>query len=371
MRRPATEATLTIAPPPRLFMCGITAWVPLNGPRRLTAMMRSQSATGIAAIVCRVIVPAELTSTSMPPSLTAISSARRAKASPSATSSACPAAPPPISAATRCAASPSRSITATRAPAAANTRALAAPMPLPPPVTRTVFPVKSSAIGRLLFRPDEPVDLAVAEQPESVLLDHLVGVAAARTDFRPFRAVLNDGPVRAYVGGVVIELDGDVGHEMDRARPGFSRPGSDVARQLRDGGAAGALAEGGVPGAVPREQRGHAVIVAAVEPEAIFGQQLADRALFLKRGGHGLLQMAWLRQCSLTPARLLRFARNDGKRGMSLRGAQRRSNLVQQAGGNLDGRICCEPGCALRQRRAGTDALRDRCRGRHIDPARH
>src|SRR5215204_749938 len=229
MRRPATEATFTIAPPPRFFMCGITAWVPLNGPRRLTAMMRSQSATGIAAIVCRVIVPAELTSTSMLPALIAISLARRAKASPSATSSACPLAPPPISAATRCAASPSRSITATRAPAAAKARALVAPIPLPPPVTRTVFPVKSSAIGRLLlFRPDEPVDLAVAEQPESVLLDHLVGVAAARTDFRPFRAVLNDGPVRAYVGGVVIELDGDVGHEMDRARPGFSRPGSDV-----------------------------------------------------------------------------------------------------------------------------------------------
>src|SRR5436305_13575303 len=72
MRRPATEAILTIAPPPRFRICGMTAWVPLNGPRRLTAMTRSQSATGIAAIVWRVIVPAELTSTSMPPAFAAI-----------------------------------------------------------------------------------------------------------------------------------------------------------------------------------------------------------------------------------------------------------------------------------------------------------
>src|SRR5437870_9080330 len=53
MRRPATEAMLTIAPPPRCFICGITACVPLKGPRRLTAMIRSQSALGIAAIVWR------------------------------------------------------------------------------------------------------------------------------------------------------------------------------------------------------------------------------------------------------------------------------------------------------------------------------
>src|SRR5438874_12513030 len=77
MRRPATEAILTIAPPPRCFICGITACVPLKGPRRLTAMIRSQSAVGIAAIVWRVIVPAELTRISMPPARAAISEASR------------------------------------------------------------------------------------------------------------------------------------------------------------------------------------------------------------------------------------------------------------------------------------------------------
>jgi len=52
------------------------------------AMTRSQSAAGIVAIVWRVIVPAELTSTSMLPACAAISEASRAKAAPSATSSA-------------------------------------------------------------------------------------------------------------------------------------------------------------------------------------------------------------------------------------------------------------------------------------------
>src|SRR5438552_1693056 len=146
MRRPATEAILTIAPPPRCFICGITACVPLKGPRRLTAMIRSQSALGISAIVWRVIVPAELTRISMPPARAVISEASRLKASPSATSSAWPVAPPPISDATFAAASPSRSMTATRAPDLARARQLAAPMPLPPPVTSAILPVRSIVI---------------------------------------------------------------------------------------------------------------------------------------------------------------------------------------------------------------------------------
>src|SRR2546423_275310 len=146
LRRPATEAILTIAPPPRCFICGITACVPLKGPRRLTAMIRSQSALGIAAIVWRVIVPAELIRISMPPARAAISEASRLNASPSATSSASPVPPPPISDAPFAAASPSRSMTATRAPALARARQLAAPMPLPPPVTSATLPLRSIVI---------------------------------------------------------------------------------------------------------------------------------------------------------------------------------------------------------------------------------
>src|SRR5207237_5877066 len=146
MRRPATEAMLTIAPPPRCFICGITACVPLMWPRRWPAWFRAQSALGMAAIGWRVIVPAELTRMSMPPGRAAISEASRLKAPPSATSSAWPVAPPPISDATFSAASPSRSMTATRAPVLARARQLAAPMPLPPPVTSAILPVRSIVI---------------------------------------------------------------------------------------------------------------------------------------------------------------------------------------------------------------------------------
>jgi hypothetical protein len=110
-------------------------------------MTRSQLATGIEAIVCRVIVPAELTKTSMPPAFAAISAANAAKAGPSETSSAWPLAAAPISRATLSAAAPSRSMTATRAPSLAKPRLLAAPMPLPPPVTSTILPVKSIVIA--------------------------------------------------------------------------------------------------------------------------------------------------------------------------------------------------------------------------------
>src|SRR5665213_1119082 len=152
MRRPAIEAMLTIAPPPFAFRCGSTAWMPLKVPPRLTPITRSHSAALIVPSVFWVIVPAQLTSTSMPPEAAAISPASRAKSGPSATSSVWPCARElwPISAATRSAAAPSRSMTCTAAPAAANWRQLAAPMPLPPPVTSTVFPEKSAA---MLFLP--------------------------------------------------------------------------------------------------------------------------------------------------------------------------------------------------------------------------
>src|SRR5439155_512477 len=78
----------------------------------------------------------------------------------------------------------------------------------------------------------------------------------------------------------------DVGHQMDRARPVIACPGANVARQPGDRGAAGAIAEGGVPGAVLGEQRRHVVIAAIIEPEAILRQHLANGVLLLKRARH-------------------------------------------------------------------------------------
>ena len=81
------EAILTIAPPPFAFICGKTAWMPLNTPPRLTSMTRFHSAAVIVPRVFWVIVPAELTSTSIPPDAAAMSSASCAHAGPSETSS--------------------------------------------------------------------------------------------------------------------------------------------------------------------------------------------------------------------------------------------------------------------------------------------
>src|ERR1700687_4696402 len=79
------------------------------------------------------------------------------------------------------------------------------------------------AVGELLMAiasaGDETIDLAVAEQPAAVLFDHLVEVAAARADLRPFRAVLYHRPVGADLGLFAVERDGDVGHQMDRTGP--------------------------------------------------------------------------------------------------------------------------------------------------------
>src|SRR5215469_13227754 len=163
MRRPATEAMLTIAPPPLARICGITAWMPLNVPPRLISSTRSHSSVDIVASVLCVIVPAQLTNTSIPPAEAAISLASLTQPALSDTSSLCAAAFAlwPISAATRSAATPSRSMTQTLAPAMANCRQVAAPMPLPPPVTRTVFAEKSAITSSCI------ADRSIARCPDS------------------------------------------------------------------------------------------------------------------------------------------------------------------------------------------------------------
>src|ERR1700730_16752280 len=67
---------------------------------------------------------------------------------------------------------------------------------------------------------DEAVDLAVAEQPAAVLLDHLVEISATRA----VRAVLHHRPVGADLGLFAVERYRDVGDQMDRARPAVARP---------------------------------------------------------------------------------------------------------------------------------------------------
>src|SRR5258708_2499663 len=92
--------------------------------------------------------------------------------------------------------------------------------------------------------------------------------------------VLMDPPAASAGCGFAVEGDNDIGDEMDAARALVAGPGADLAGQRGDRLAAGRLAESGFPGAVLGEQRRHAVVPAAVEAEAVFGQHLANGVFF-------------------------------------------------------------------------------------------
>ena len=65
---PATEAVLTIEPPPRSIIPGTTYFMPSQTPLRLTAMTRSKSSSGYSVSGCtEPSMPALLKNRSMPP----------------------------------------------------------------------------------------------------------------------------------------------------------------------------------------------------------------------------------------------------------------------------------------------------------------
>src|SRR6266571_4399831 len=171
---PATEAMLTIAPRPRSSMMRSAARVHAKVPKRWTSSMRRHSASSMRLVTpserrappmiawkaCSVCARSRGESSPMPALLARMSTVphsrtTRAKSAStcalSATSVGTPMAVPPsarISAATRSALSRFRSATATCAPSAAKRRAIARPIPDPPPVT-TATRLVSRAMRRL------------------------------------------------------------------------------------------------------------------------------------------------------------------------------------------------------------------------------
>ena len=124
----ATDATLTIEPPPRAIMPGIACLQQRNVPRALTANTFSQTSSGVPGAFVVEPMPAALTSTSTP-SIACATCCLVADVEPNAVA--------PSSVAT---ASGSRSATVTSKPSSASRRATAAPIPDPPPVTRALIP---------------------------------------------------------------------------------------------------------------------------------------------------------------------------------------------------------------------------------------
>ena len=132
------EEMVTMRPQPPACMSGITDWVELKVPVRLTPITRFHSSAVMSVNGVWASMPALVTRISTAPNFsrtcpTALSTLVR-----SATSTCRPIASPPVAtieAATVSAPVVLKSRTATRCPAAPSCSAIAAPMPEPPPVT--------------------------------------------------------------------------------------------------------------------------------------------------------------------------------------------------------------------------------------------
>ena len=136
--RPATELMFTMAPRPRSSMCGTVSRTSSNGDEMLKWNECSRSATVVSSNGRDTDPPALFTTMSMPPSSSTVRCTSAARKPRSLTSPGTPRARRPCAStdsATRATSSAVRAVTTTSAPACANSSAVAAPIPLPPPVT--------------------------------------------------------------------------------------------------------------------------------------------------------------------------------------------------------------------------------------------
>src|SRR4051794_20964689 len=134
-RRAMIDAVTIRLPPPRSRIAGTTAWAARKNAVRLTSSTRSHSARVISVTgFVSAGMPALLWKTSRPPKRSTAVWTTRATSASSVTSAPTASAPSPSQ---RCA---SRSTATTLAPASANRRAVARPMPEPAPVTTATLP---------------------------------------------------------------------------------------------------------------------------------------------------------------------------------------------------------------------------------------
>src|SRR5438094_144321 len=146
---PPTVVTLTIRPPPRRFMCGIT-----SRQRRTAAIsFSSRSSCQVASLTCSkpaaAEVPALFTSTSTPPQRARVAATNASTCSGRVTSAGIASTSAPVSrrtwSATRSSSSLRRAQVATRAPERAKRSTQARPRPSLPPVTITTLSLRPSS----------------------------------------------------------------------------------------------------------------------------------------------------------------------------------------------------------------------------------
>src|SRR5439155_25052269 len=136
---PAIEATLTTRPYPRSTIFRRAARLQKNVPSQLIANTRRHSSSGMStARTESPPTPAEQTRMSRPPSSESIRATAASASSDLVTS-------PRMGNTSSCRPLGSTSSTATRAPLARSKSTVAAPIPLPPPVTSATRPPKSYA----------------------------------------------------------------------------------------------------------------------------------------------------------------------------------------------------------------------------------
>jgi hypothetical protein len=121
-------------PCPRSYIFGSAARMSRKGDSTMSRRMRLNFAGSNSSIGATCWMPALLTR---------MSTSRLSSASDAVSLRSTCQASPPTSPASACAASPLRSATIVRAPAAAKARTHAAPIPLAPPVTSALRPLRS------------------------------------------------------------------------------------------------------------------------------------------------------------------------------------------------------------------------------------
>src|SRR2546425_5852363 len=140
---PSTDPIFTIAPPPHFRNSFSAARDIRNGPFTFTVITRSHSSSVMLSTVETCSAPALFTSTFSRPNCLTVSRTARSTSLPRVTSHSTAEALPPsffTSPVTARSFSSRRPAKATLAPSRANARAIARPIPVPPPLIRATFP---------------------------------------------------------------------------------------------------------------------------------------------------------------------------------------------------------------------------------------
>src|SRR3989441_1321772 len=140
---PSTDPIFTIAPPPHFRNSFSAARDIRNGPFTFTVITRSHSSSVMLSTVETCSAPALFTSTFSRPNCLTVSRTARSTSLPRVTSHSTAEALPPsffTSPVTARSFSSRRPAKATPAPSRANARAIARPIPVPPPLIRATFP---------------------------------------------------------------------------------------------------------------------------------------------------------------------------------------------------------------------------------------